>query len=144
MGAIEETIKIHGADAVRQALDRIGDGAEHVGDKTEQAGADAKRAGRGFDDLGYSAHGAGDKLESFAKSMFGLDALLNLVTRISEKLKEIVDLRHELAGESTVSLESAICRKMRRLSSATSLLPAWSERRCHWERKRLTAAFSRY
>ena len=102
--SIEEQIQVTGAGQAAREVDRVGDATGRVGDKTETAGSEAERGARGFDGLGNSVTGAGGKLQSFAQGMFGLDALLNLVTKISERMERIVQMRRELADQSTGAL----------------------------------------
>jgi hypothetical protein len=108
MGVIEEFIRIQGADEVRAALDRVGQGQDQFARKTEEAGEKAGQAGSAFSGFGYSAAGLGKQLNTLAASMFGLDALFNLASKLLEKLERIAEIRRELAGASTASLETVM------------------------------------
>ncbi|MCK4626374.1 MAG: hypothetical protein KAV00_13735 [Phycisphaerae bacterium] len=106
MGAIEETIKIHGAEAVRQALDSVGDGAKHVGDKTEHAGKVSKDAGESFSGMGHALNQAGDAAVGFLSGFVGMQSVLAVTNELKAVFEQIVELQERMTSSAAAAQES--------------------------------------
>ncbi|MCK4660991.1 MAG: hypothetical protein KAV82_15830, partial [Phycisphaerae bacterium] len=99
---------IHGADAVRQALDRVGDGAKHVGDKTEHAGKTSKDAGESFTGMGHALDRAGDAAAGFLSGFVGMQSVLAVTNELKAVFEQIVELQERMTRSATAAQESVM------------------------------------